>query len=224
MVGEVATVPVEGGLVAFVFLSWSRLDLVLERFMTYLFSAGCQAAHPSPRLTFDQFSVHCGPSRESFDHREMPTGSSRIIQPISYFYLLPVSAPLVGRTSRKWVTAAKPTGPGWVADEGQARRLGITSSSLRKLSRVDDLVADHDQLAILALGHPSQVCEGLVGIDAEFLHQDSLGLPDDGAARHGDAASGSPGARPAQPRSAPLSPGRSRTHSARRGLSSPNTD
>ena len=48
-------------------------------------------------------------------------------------------------------------------------RLGIdSSSSLREPSRVDDLVADHDQLAILALRHPSQVREGLVGIDAEL--------------------------------------------------------
>jgi hypothetical protein len=35
-------------------------------------------------------------------------------------------------------------------------------------SRVDDLVADHDQLAILALRDPSQVREGLVGVDAEL--------------------------------------------------------
>jgi hypothetical protein len=75
----------------------------------------------------------------------------------------------MGRTRRKSVTAAKSTGPDWVADDGQARRLGITRSSLREPSCVDDLVADHDQLAILALRDPSQIREGLVGIDAEFL-------------------------------------------------------
>jgi hypothetical protein len=54
------------------------------------------------------------------------------------------------------------------------------------LTRLDDVVADSDQLAILALRHSSQVSEGLVSVDAEPLHQDSLGLPDHRAVFHRD--------------------------------------
>ena len=39
-------------------------------------------------------------------------------------------------------------------------------------SRLDDLIADDDQLAILGLGCPSQVRECLVSVAAEPLHQD----------------------------------------------------
>jgi hypothetical protein len=56
-------------------------------------------------------------------------------------------------------------------------------------SRVDDLLANHDQLTILPLRDPSQVQEGLVGIDARFSIKIPWALTDDGAGRHGDAAS-----------------------------------
>ena len=47
-------------------------------------------------------------------------------------------------------------------------------------SRVDDLLANHDQLTILPLRDPSQVQEGLVGIDARFSIKIPWALTDDG--------------------------------------------
>ena len=54
------------------------------------------------------------------------------------------------------------------------------------MAGLDDLVADRDEPAVLALGEVAQQCESVLRIDAEPLHQDALRLTDPGTTFHSD--------------------------------------